>query len=576
MERNSVFQFGPFRLDAQERVLLRDDRLVPLPPKALSTLLVLVRHMGHVVEKDFLLAEVWPDEVVEEGNLAQQIFMLRKALGDVKGKPTYIETIPRRGYRFLGAIQTAVEVVKDYDENAESYRAYVDGTSHWSRYTEEDLLHAIPCFLRMLQVDGDHTRAYPGLVDSYLRLATNYVPPPDEVRRPATIECTIPEKDVQDASGLRSESYRAAAERERRRAVELKFNHPTASQWQMVYHFSANMHSMSRAGMKLVNSEEALLTSSSADTIPHVRLTPNEEVQIFCLIAREQVEVGNHEAAYALLKRWWTFGDWPNLFGLTPESSADLLLTAGTVAGHVGSTRQIARAQKHCAALLNGAIGICEQIGSRVLSAEGQVQLALCYQREGMFDLALTTAQSALKAISREEHELRSLALIRLATVEWQRGRPKHALAQLYEAAETVALASPWVLACYHLELATTLQAQATPEASGGYIERALEHYQKAMDHYIAVGNHRYVAVAENNYGYLLLAQGGLMRHKRACSTRKSSFMRLVTNEGALMWISRSPNFTSPLANWLLPNKRSFAPSRSWKRVDMNRCLRKD
>ena len=511
MERNSVFHFGPFRLDAQERVLLRGDRLVPLPPKALSTLLVLVRHVGHVLEKDFLLSEVWPDEDVEEGNLALQIFTLRKALGDTKGKPTYIETIPRRGYRFLGAIQTAVEVAKDHDENAESYRAYIEDTPHWSRYTEEGLQHAIRCFLQTMHVDGDHSHAYAGLVDSYLRLATNYVPPPDDVRQPVAIECTSSENAIHDTLEVRTESYRAAAARERRRALELKFNHPTPSQWQVAYHFSANLHSMSRAGMKLVKIEKpSLLTSSPADTVLRVRLTPNEEIQIFCLVAREQVEVGNHEAAYALLKRWWTFGDWPNLVGLTPESSADLLLTAGTVAGHVGSTRQIVRAQKHCAALLNGAIGICEQIGSRMLSAEGQIQLALCYQREGMFDLARQTAQAALKAILREEHELRSFALIRLATLEWQKGRPQDALAQLYEATEAVALASPRVLACYHLELATALQSLATTEAPGEYIDRALEHYQKAIDYFTAVGNHRYAAVAENNRGYLMLTQGRL------------------------------------------------------------------
>jgi len=102
MEReNHIYEFGPFRLDANERVLLRDGRLVPLPGKAVSTLLVLLRNKGHVVEKDVLMEEVWPNEFVEEGNLAQHIFMLRKALGEAADGPKYIETVPRRGYRFL-------------------------------------------------------------------------------------------------------------------------------------------------------------------------------------------------------------------------------------------------------------------------------------------------------------------------------------------------------------------------------------------------------------------------------------------------------------------------------------------
>src|ERR1044071_10030045 len=98
---NNLFQFGTFRLDAGERVLLRDGRLVPLPAKVLSTLILLVRNNGHVVEKDVLMDEVWPDEYVEEGNLAQHIFILRKAFGESTDNPKYIETVPRRGYRFV-------------------------------------------------------------------------------------------------------------------------------------------------------------------------------------------------------------------------------------------------------------------------------------------------------------------------------------------------------------------------------------------------------------------------------------------------------------------------------------------
>ena len=99
-----LYQFGPFCLDASERVLLRDGRLVSLPPKAFSTLLALVSSRGHVVEKDILMQRVWPDEFVEEGNLAQHISMLRKILGETGGKTKYIETVPRRGYRFVASV----------------------------------------------------------------------------------------------------------------------------------------------------------------------------------------------------------------------------------------------------------------------------------------------------------------------------------------------------------------------------------------------------------------------------------------------------------------------------------------
>src|SRR5262245_11735515 len=99
--KTSTYHFGPFCLNAAERVLLCEGRVVPLPGKAVSTLLILVRNRGHVVEKNDLMEEIWPNEFVEEGNLAQNIFMLRKALGETGGGPKYIETLPRRGYRFL-------------------------------------------------------------------------------------------------------------------------------------------------------------------------------------------------------------------------------------------------------------------------------------------------------------------------------------------------------------------------------------------------------------------------------------------------------------------------------------------
>lgn len=112
MERtHNLHYFGPFCLDADERVLLRDGHLVPLPAKVVSTLLVLIQRTGRVVDKDVLMAEVWPNEFVEEGNLAQNIFILRRALGESTHSPKYIETVPRRGYRFLAPIEADDSVV---------------------------------------------------------------------------------------------------------------------------------------------------------------------------------------------------------------------------------------------------------------------------------------------------------------------------------------------------------------------------------------------------------------------------------------------------------------------------------
>jgi DNA-binding winged helix-turn-helix (wHTH) protein len=98
---NLSYEFGRFRLNVAERVLLRDEDVVPLTPKVFDILLLLVENSGQVVSKDELMKRVWPNTFVEEGNLTQNISLLRKALGESPGGVQFIETVPRRGYRFV-------------------------------------------------------------------------------------------------------------------------------------------------------------------------------------------------------------------------------------------------------------------------------------------------------------------------------------------------------------------------------------------------------------------------------------------------------------------------------------------
>lgn len=98
---NHSYDFGRFRLKVAERVLLREGELVPLTPKVFDILVTLVEHGGQVVAKDDLMRRVWPNTFVEEGNLTQNISLLRKALGESPGGVQFIETVPRRGYRFV-------------------------------------------------------------------------------------------------------------------------------------------------------------------------------------------------------------------------------------------------------------------------------------------------------------------------------------------------------------------------------------------------------------------------------------------------------------------------------------------
>jgi DNA-binding winged helix-turn-helix (wHTH) protein/TolB-like protein len=98
---NHSYEFGRFRLKVAERVLLREGELVPLTPKVFDILVTLIENGGQVVAKDDLMKRVWPNTFVEEGNLTQNISLLRKALGETPGGAQFIETVPRRGYRFV-------------------------------------------------------------------------------------------------------------------------------------------------------------------------------------------------------------------------------------------------------------------------------------------------------------------------------------------------------------------------------------------------------------------------------------------------------------------------------------------
>jgi DNA-binding winged helix-turn-helix (wHTH) protein/predicted Zn-dependent protease len=104
-DRQVLYEFGPFRLKADERLLLRYGQVVQLTPKAFDVLLALVEQRGRLLEKETLLKIVWPDSFVEEGNLADNISRVRKALGDGENGQKYIETIPRRGYRFVAEVR---------------------------------------------------------------------------------------------------------------------------------------------------------------------------------------------------------------------------------------------------------------------------------------------------------------------------------------------------------------------------------------------------------------------------------------------------------------------------------------
>ena len=249
-EEASLFRFGRFSLDASDRMLLCDGRRVPLPPKVLQTLLILVRNRGHIVEKTLLLQQVWPDDFVEEGNLAQHIFTLRKVLGDSTDDPQFIETVPGRGYRFVAAVDsnhnthnlpaTKPEVRQPPSGELDgAHKHYLRGRFFWSKCSKESLEKSLDCFQQALALEPGYAAAYAGLADSYFRLSTSYWPPKDAY--PKAMEAVLKALELDETLAeahavlgiikTRCDWDWIAARKAFERAIEINPDYPTAHQW---------------------------------------------------------------------------------------------------------------------------------------------------------------------------------------------------------------------------------------------------------------------------------------------------------------------------------------------------------
>ncbi len=142
LKPRELYAFGPYRLDAAGRVLFRDDRAIALAPKQIDTLIVLVRARGTVVDRETLVTQVWPDTFVEEAGLTRNVSLLRKAIE--AGDEIYIETLPKRGYRFVAPVVdlsepvqvlrvveqvTSISVEEDFDAAIEVARPSIEAAA---------------------------------------------------------------------------------------------------------------------------------------------------------------------------------------------------------------------------------------------------------------------------------------------------------------------------------------------------------------------------------------------------------------------------------------------------------------
>ena len=433
-------------------------------------------------------------------------------------------------------------VTARYTENPGAYQAYLEGRYHWSRYTRQGIEKAIGHFREAIERDPNYALAYAAIVDCYLRLATNYLPPEEDMcttesKMSKAIESELSQvPEFERKIKLRFEWDWKSAERELRRANELKTNYPTAHQWYVAYRHAQQLLEYPKASVSSTRHP----TMSVPSQIAFLQLTHNEQVQVFCAVGREQIEAGNYEAACKILQPFWLFGDWPKLSGLKQVVAADLLFTVGELAGCLGSTGQVPQGQKHGEALLSGSIALFEQSSCKTSAAEARIELALCYYRQGFFALGRSTLVKVLDSLDHDEVQLRSLALIRLASLERHAGRVQASLSYLNEATELVKEVGPWVSGRCYLELASTYKDLGLLEEKTLHFDHARNFSLTALDEFEAVGNHRLAAIVDNNLGFLLSLMGKFsdaelsLRKARRAFTHFSDHIRCAQVDDSL------------------------------------------
>jgi len=248
-----------------------------------------------------------------------------------------------------------------------------------------------------------------------------------------------------------------------------------------------------------------MATTLGVNNPPISHANESDCVEISCATARERLEVGDYDGGVMALAPWWSLGTWPRHSCLTNRASAELLLMTGILSGLIASTKQLPGGQRPAEGLLNGSIALFEQMEETARASEARIELACCYFWQGLFDLARAALRSSLETLDEKDTELRSVALIRLALVEHHAGRLHDALHLLNEASSVVTQERPWIKGRFHLELATTLKDLGLAEREDKHFEGSLNNYQQALVEFEELGNRRYIAIVENNLGYLLL-----------------------------------------------------------------------
>jgi CheY-like chemotaxis protein len=252
------------------------------------------------------------------------------------------------------------------------------------------------------------------------------------------------------------------------------------------------------------------LTKETLHQVVDPTLILEEQAQLRCRLAKQLEEVGNYEGACeALGELWQRVGKRPPIEGLAPRTAAEVLLRVGALTGWVGSVKQIEGAQERAKNLISECMRIFEKLQDEQKVAEAQIDLSLCYWREGALDEARVMLQEAMCRLFDTDSEIRAVALLRRALVERSAKRFNDALRIHMEATPIFEKCSDHVLrAKFHNEFANVLNHLSTAEHREDYIDRALIEYTAASFHFEQAGHTPYQASVENNLGFLFSTVG--------------------------------------------------------------------
>lgn len=239
-------------------------------------------------------------------------------------------------------------------------------------------------------------------------------------------------------------------------------------------------------------------------------LTLAEQAELSCRTARELEKSGEYDAACEALAEFWPDRTRaPKVDGLDRTLAGEVLRQVGCLEGWLSAAEQTAGGQEAAKDLITQSIEIFEQLSLPSKVAEAQGDLALCYWREGAYDEARITLETAVKLAPSDHSDLKATLLIRAATVAIAAHRLSEAFRIFSETAPLVEQSNDDALkGSYHSLFAVLFRRLVTDETRDEYVDRALIEYTAASFHFERAGNKRYVARVENNLGFLFLSIG--------------------------------------------------------------------